>query len=971
MLRIKVLGYPAIELDGAPVDGFISQKALVLLCYLALEPRPHARESLAGLFWGEMPQERALGNLRQALHNVQKLVPGYVTVTRQTAQWSGDLPCWLDVESLDAAASAGEAIPAGLFMDGIMVADAEALDHWLTTQRAHYQSRALALLSDRLDQALAHRQWSAVEGLARQVVALDPYAEGAYRALWRAQLSNGAVGTALAGYHTLMERLSEELGVEPAPETRALARQLELAQNAPRHNLPAPSTPFVGREDELAQAEGWLTDPGKRVVTVLGMGGVGKSRLAQELGRRLAASFVNGVRYVALTSVVDVIYLPSALAESLGVSLRGVADPQREIWAFLAERDLLLIFDNAEHLPGFPDWLTGLLTAAPTVKVLVTSRHRLDLREEWVLPLEGLTVRADRPAEESAGVQLLANNARQRGYTAVLEPAPAAALCGLLEGMPLGIELAGAMLLDHPLVELVEAVRRSFDNLQQRWRNAEPRHSSLRAVFETSWQMLPPDQQAALANLSVFGGSFTAEAADAVAGATPTLLDAFTARSLVRRAGERYSLHAIIRRYAQEACDDEAGANGRYRNHYLDHIARAEATFSDRDIPGAVQLLKAEIDNLRQLWQAAVDQRDLVLVNQLISIMHRFYEGIGWFAEGEAFFAASLSALALNAENPTERALLGRLLSHRAGIGLRLGRMADVTRWAHEAARLLEEEGGASLAFALNTLGIAQLYTGDTPSAQATLERCADLYRRLGRSELIKPLINLASVYSRNGETERARAALEEARPLALELRDKVGSYHIANGLGVAYSLLGDHQRALTAFEEALTMSEAVGFVQGRAVTLNNLGDVYTLVGKPQRGVKYATEAVTLSREMKDARSLSYALATLTLAQVALGYPAARQSLIECLESALQSNTDPMTLMALYAAAVWHDHAGRTDAARRLWALVASHPATETDYRQRAVTRLGGALDEAPNIPPQEQAAAVLADLRAERPDRA
>ncbi|MCU0463327.1 MAG: tetratricopeptide repeat protein [Anaerolineae bacterium] len=971
MLRIRVLGYPAIELDGAPVDGFISQKALALLCYLALEPRPHARESLAGLFWGEMPQERALGNLRQALHNVQKLVPGYVTVTRQTAQWAGDLPFSLDVEALDSGVQGGEPIPGGLFMDGVMVADAEALDHWMTTRRAHYQSLALALLANRLDQALAHRQWSAVEGLARQVVALDPYAEGAYRALWRAQLTSGAVGAALASYQTLVERLSVELGVEPAPETRALVRRLELSQNAPRHNLPAPSSVFVGREDELAQAEGWLTDAGKRVVTVLGIGGVGKSRLAQELGRRLAASFVNGVRYIALTSVVDVIYLPSALAEALGVSLRGVADPQREIWAFLAERELLLIFDNAEHLPGFADWLAALLAAAPDITVLVTSRHRLDLREEWVLPLEGLTARADRPVEESAGVQLLTHNARQRGYTAVLEPAPAADLCGLLEGMPLGIELAGAMLLDHPLVELVEAVRRSFDNLQQRWRNAEPRHSSLRAVFETSWQMLPPDQQTALANLSVFGGSFTAEAADAVAGAAPSLLDVFTARSLVRRAGERYSLHAIIRRYAQEACDDEAGAQTRYRDHYLGHIARAEAALHARDLSVGIQLLKAEIDNIRQLWQACIEQRDLPLIDELTTTLHRFYEGIGWFAEGEAFFAASLSALALDAAEPAERVLLGRLLSHRAGIGLRLGRMADVSRWAHEAARLLEGEDGAALAFALNTLGIAQLYTGDTPTARVTLERCADLYRRLGMFELIKPLINLASVYSRNGETERARLALEEAYPLAVKLNDKVGIYHIANGLGVAYSLLGDQTRALTSFEEALTMSEGVGFMQGKAVTLNNLGDVYTLVGKPQRGLKYATEAVSVAREIKDARSLSYALTTLTLTQVALGYPAARQTLIECLEAALQSNTDPMTLMALYAAGVWYAHDKRGDVARQLWTLVAAHPATETDYRQRAVERLDGAPDNVPDTPPQEQAAAVLADLRAERPNRA
>lgn len=939
MLKITVLGYPSVALNDVPVTDFISQKALVLLCYLALERRQHSREALAGLLWAEMPQERALSNLRQALHNLQKLAPGYVLVTRQTVQFDAALPFVVDAQRLEDDNLEPAHDPYhDMFMAGVFVAEAEELESWILRRREHYAARYAALLDGWLQAAVRSGDWLAAEHCARRSLLQDPYRESAYQALWRALVRRGDVNSALASYQSLAERLNRELGVEPTPETQRMAAQLAAAQGVERHNLPMTASPFVGREQEIAQLHQWLADPACRLVTIVGVGGCGKSRLAQAAGMALAPAFVNGVRYIALGQVTEPIYLVSTLAQAVGLPLHGLPDPAHALERFLAEREMLLILDQVEHLPEIGAWVSRLVQAAPSVKCLLTSRQRLGLREEWVLPLTGFA------PDAQDGVQLLSAIARQNGATLVADDERAADLVRILDGLPLGIELAGAMLAETPLERLLGEMRGGLDVLQSQWQNAEPRHRSLRAIFMASWQSLPQNERCALADLACFPGGFSAAAAAQVAQAAPTMLEKLAQKSLLSKHDEQYRLHAVIRHYAGEQQRSPQALEQRFTAYCQAALAEAEQLFASRAVPQALRRMQADMDNLRLLWQQAVQGRRLALLQGMAHTMHRYYEGAGLFAEGLDFFRMSLDTLELNADRQDEALLEGRLLAHRAGLLLRLGHVADALAAAEQSVALIsrDEQAEALLAFALNTQGIALLYTGDVPRAAAALEQCAALYRQMGMVELVKPLVNLGSLYTRTGDIQAAKRTLEEAHRLAASFGDRIAAYHIANGLGTACVLLGEYDDGQAYLEEALLLAEETGFAQGRAMTLNNLGDVWYLRGQPLRAQAYAEEAAAAARQLNDVRGMCYSLTTLALSQMSASSAEPAQTLLETLEMALASQAEPMLLMTLYAFAVWLRSQGRQAEALPLLALVAQHPAAEYDFRQRARRLLGG-----------------------------
>jgi len=952
MLQLSLLGYPTVSHDGIPITDFISQKSLVLLCYLALEARTHSREVLAGLFWSEMPQERALSNLRQALHNLQKLTPDYLLITRQTVQFDASRPFHIDVMLFDEAAEDVIAAYRDVFMAGVIIAEAEDLDHWISRQREHYRLHYGQCVEQHIAACLAQREMLRVEALAHRLIAHDPYRETAYHALWRALVSQGHLNQALLSVENLRQSLRRDLATDLHPETQQIVERLTLAQTAVRHNIPTASSKFVGRETDIAQIRQHLNQAECRLVTVLGVGGVGKSRLAQEIGRLEADDYLNGVRYVPLGALTNSISLVSALADALDISLQNANQPQRKIETFLAEREMLLIFDNAEHLPEFAIWLAGLMTAVPDMKALVTSRHQLGLREEWVMPLEGLPF----GSEDTSSVQLLIQTAAQQGQT-VRQDADAATLCTVLEGLPLGIELAGAMLTGSAS-PLLQQIRITLDSLQARWINTEPRHQSLRAVFLTSWQMLQPIEQSALAKLALFRGSFTTDAAAYIADADETLLHRLRARSLVRAERLRWSLHTVIRTYASEFQVETDGLTARFETFYLSLLEQAETLFAARDVAKAVEVMRLEIENVRHCWQNALDHRTLEVIRETSFMLHRFYEGIGWYAEGLAFFQKSIQALGLNSHDETESALLGRLKAHETGMLLRLGRIPEALSSAQEAVSRLarHEDAPDMLAFALNSLGIAQLYTGDMKTAQATLEQCATIYRQLGRDELLKPLVNLGAIYTRTGEIENAQAVLQEAYEIAQRIGDHTGGYHITNSLGLSSMLLNDYEQAHLRFEDALILSQRTGFLQGQAITLNNLGDVYTLMGQPEQGREYAEQAVRLARQIQDLRSLTYALTTLTLAQIALKHPDAHISLREALEQAHASTADPLLTTVLYAVGEWYASINQHEEAHIVWKAIAEHPATEMDYRRRAQQHLH-------KLPIQHAASQTLLEL--------
>ena len=466
-LEIRLLGGLQIKQNGLTVAGFMSSKVPALLAYLAVTGRPHQRDALAGLLWGEMPDDAAANNLRQALTNLRKLAEPHLLITRETVAFNPDAAHFLDVVGFRnlLRLSGGQpiaqrigllrealALYRGDFLEGFYVRDAPDFEDWALVQRV--QLRELALHGwDKLTELLLNiGDYPGAVDAAGRLLAMDPWREEAHRQRMMALARSGQRSAALAQYQTCRTILQKEFDTEPSAETNALYERIRLAMRGARHNLPALTTGFVGRENELAELLRLLASPTSRLVTLLGPGGVGKTRLALEAAAAAEPAFLNGVWLAQLAGVDNPAALPWSLADAVGLPLAGAEPPEVQLLNFLRHRELLLVLDNFEPLIGKAalDLVWRILQQAPAVKLLITSRERLNLAAEWLVDLAGLPFPAGSghgDAQAYPAVQLFVRRSHRVRPDFVLDAGAGEAvarICQLTEGLPLAIELAAA-----------------------------------------------------------------------------------------------------------------------------------------------------------------------------------------------------------------------------------------------------------------------------------------------------------------------------------------------------------------------------------------------------------------------------------------------------------------------------------------------------------------------------------------------
>ena len=326
-------------------------------------------------------------------------------------------------------------------------------------------------------------------------------------------------------------------------------------------NFPASLSPMIGRDEELAEIVNLLSTPACRLLTLLGPGGIGKTRLALETAQRMAENptFPNGVYYVALQPLSAPDFMLSTIADSLDFQFYSGVEPQQQVLDYLREKALLLVLDNVEHLLQSVGLLVEILRTAPGVRILATSRERLNLREEWVLELDGLAVPAEAKVEDLeaySAVRLFLEQAQRVsvGFTTTDEQLSAIArICRLVEGMPLALELAASWVRAMSCKQIATEIEHSLDILETTARNVEPRHRTMRAALDQSWHLLNDAEREVFGKLAVFQGSFSREAAEQIAGATLRILSALVDKSMLRLDSQgRYDLHELLHQYAGE-----------------------------------------------------------------------------------------------------------------------------------------------------------------------------------------------------------------------------------------------------------------------------------------------------------------------------------------------------------------------------------------------------------------------------------
>lgn len=554
---------------------------------------------------------------------------------------------------------------------------------------------------------------------------------------------SGERGAALAQYRQLQTLLAHELRLEPEAATRELYERIRTSAHlgtssgsaTPHVRLPAPLTPLVGRERELAalrEHHGW------RLLTLTGTGGIGKTRLALELARSEQDAFSHGVYFVDLAPLERGNAIVTAIGTALDLVLHG--DPEATLINALRNKQLLLILDNCEHLLDDLGIVTTILEAAPRVQILATSRERLNLRGEHVYLVDGLAYRAEEDGPQSAeppAMQLFVQCARrvlpsfaldQEQQEAVLQ------ICRLLEGMPLGLELAAARVDALSPAEIAAELSHSSRLLEDDWRDVHPHQRNLHAAFDWSWRLLGSDEQQALCRLTIFRGGWSREAAEEVVAVSHQQLLVLLRKSLLRRDGDgRYRLLEPLRQLAAERlpADVAHAVAERHCTSYLDLMAAHVRQLSDEQPHRAIAVIRRELDNVHHAWFWAVANGKARLLETSLYAFKEFYLWTGLLGEVVWSLETTEKRLRKATNTPHVAAARSRMLGLVAGIQLAQGRYTLAAQVAEEAVavsvRLSSREGEAHARLVLGVARLAQgLETGfDELQRALTIARAA------------------------------------------------------------------------------------------------------------------------------------------------------------------------------------------------------------------------------------------------------
>ncbi len=1014
-LALYLFGPFQATLDGQEVTTFATDKARALLAYLAVEAdRPHRRDALAGLLWPDLPQARARQSLRQALTRVRKALDDrdpaqpFLLVQQDQVQFNAAGDTWVDVAAFTATLTDCQkhrhrdvsacrhclgqmeravALYRRDFLDQFFLPDSAPFEEWTLFKRDWLRQQAMEALAILATYYERRGDYAEAQQYARRQVELEPWCEEAHQQLMRLLAQAGKRSAALAQYESCVRALAKTLGVEPMAETVALYEQIRGGLPAvapPRHNLPPAPDPLVGREKETGDLAELLSGTHCRLVTLVGPGGVGKTRLALQVAADQVGALADGVYLVPLPATRTVEEVVLTLAGTLGVGLSGRDPPREQLLAYLREKDILLVLDGMERHLEAAGLLADILRQAPGVVLLATSQERLSLREEWVYEVRGLGYpgSAAVPGRGHAAVELFDQRARRAHHAFDLsaEAESVARICQLVDGVPLGIELAAAGVGTYTCAEIAAAIARNLDVLVSTHSDVPERHRSMRATFEHCWSLLDAPQQRAFAGLSVFRGGFGARAAEQVVGALPAELAALQHKSLLARdAAGRYQVHELLRQYAAEqlaASGEEGATQERHGAYYARFLGDQGGRLQGREQKEALAEVAAEIENVRAAWQWAVGARQERVLGAALGGLDLFYELQSWYQEGHAAF--SQAAAALQARGPAGL-VLHQVLARQARFAQRLGqneparelltRSLEFFRGAGERreealalnllAEVYMESGDYAQALALSSQALAlgeelgdphsQFWTlvnlgdiaalqGDYAAAQSYCTRGLALSQATGAPlRLASALSNLGRIAAILGDYGQAGEQFRASLALYRELGQRRGMAGCLNNLGSLAYLAADYAQARQLRQETLAICQEIGFRWGVANTLKSLGDIARQQGRPGEAQQYLERALAAQQEMGDVRAQANTLSSLGALALDRGDSGqAGQHFRRALLLSVEAGALPVTLDVLSRVAAILAAQGQAGEALELNALVLAHPAAEQQTRDRA-----------------------------------
>ncbi len=950
-LRLFLLGPPRVEHDGVQLE-FDTRKNLALIAYLAVTDQSHSREAIVTLLWPELEPSRARAGLRRNLSNLRKALSGELLVAdREEVGLDASAGFWLDVAEFRRLLQASEthcpperdvcpnclAILAkatelyrGDFLEGFSLRDSIAFDEWQFFETEGLQQELAAALERQVRGHSARRTYSTAIPYARRWLALDPLHEPAHRHLMQLYANTGQRAAALRQHQECTRILEQEVGLSPSAETNALYQKirstpegrLEVGGSSPRprHNLPAQATAFVGREKEVGEITQRLTGPDCRLLTLVGPGGVGKTRLALAAAESMLNHqpdlFEDGIYFVSLAPLRSADAIAPTMSRILRCTVYEGGTPELQLLEHLRRKRLLLIMDNFEHLPDGVGLLSGVLETAPDVRILATSRTRLKVQGEHLAPVTGMRfldleplASGDVPDDvlDYSAIQLYIQSAQQLcpGY----EPGGPelvfiARICHLVQGMPLGIKLAAGWTGVLSTEKIAQEITRSLDFLETDLGDVPDRQRSMRAVFDHSWRLLTDAERESLMRMSVFRGGFTREAAESVTGAGLRELRSLVSKSLLQH-GEpgRYEAHELLRYYAAEKLARVPGAEDEVRDrhsaYYSALLGRLEADVKGAQQAAAMAEMDAEIENACLAWDWAADRARADRLDQAMDCLALFCRWRCRYEEGKALFRQAADRLsAYVSQSPMvsgdELRVLARLLVWQCRLwGDDLSdELLPQSLAFLERSELAEHDCRRERAFLLQQMGW-QARNSDSGRAEELCLGSLALYRTIedphGMAEVMDALGRIAQG---NGAFDQARAWHEQELALRRVIGDEWG---IARALGqlsfiAQLQRLPDESERLS--QESMARLRDIGDEGGVAGVLANLGGILLLHGEPARAEALLRDSPAILNSFGMVTTASNYL--LGAARAQLGrYAEARERGLKALGMARQSGYGP------------------------------------------------------------------------------
>lgn len=864
----------------------------------------------------------------------------------------------------------------GEFLEGFYVRDAPQFEEWMLLERERLHGAYIQGLYTLAAHHIEQQDYFAALVVTQRLLAIEPWQEKAHRQQMISLAGSGRINEALTQYATCRRLLADELGLEPMAETTALYEQIRNGVYArlpqwpgiamtptseslpnrtpvdtnqpysargadsqtgklalypaslapvhaftplPPHNLPRQLTPFFGRMFEIGAICAKLQQPDCAWLTIIGVGGVGKTRLALKVGETLLPQFRDGVWFVSLLDIIPgetvAEQVVTTIGKALQISFTGAESLTPQLFAYLREKQLLLILDNFEHLNGTvnptessetspdqprnpaADCVHNLLRETQQVKVLITSRHCLNYQAEHLFTVDGLPLpepeeietwtEGQPPLEQLLhydSIALFVQRAVHSIANFTLNEANATAImqiCRLVEGLPLGIELAATLVRRYSCEQIAARLEDHYTILTSTFHDLPSRHRSIEATLAYSWQLLSAVDRQIFTQCAIFPDSFTLTAAAEIAGATAPQLQRLEAQMLLQQvAPKRYTMHRLMRQYALQQLQKMPTVEQHVRERHCLYFVAFLKKLAERSTLDAqsFDIIHAEMGDIYIGWKWAAQQGKFTLLEQMLPPLVRIYTLSGSHREIGALLGQTLTTLKTTFADvwgtmADLQHVMAHLLLEQAYFYITSDHIERAKPLIEEALSLAHRLGDPTLTMtAYARSGDAAWAQGDYPQHRLAYEQALSLARATGHHQSeVHCLSNLGMNDDMHCEYSRAIQSYEAALALTRQIEDREKENVIYNNLGVSNALLGDFTQALTYYQEALQLSRQLGDQEGSGFANLNLGLLYNTLGEWERARYYGERALKIFRITNDRRLEARTLAQLGFALHQIG----------------------------------------------------------------------------------------------------